>query len=603
MTPELARKLGDLVRAGATIVGPRPHQSPSLAGYPACDAEVAKLAEEIWGSVPGVHQLGEGRVISDRSVEQVISDMQMQPDFAALSPESGLAYTHRVAGDVDFYFVSNQKKQPQTIECAFRVTGREPEFWDAETGRMTPAPLWRVQDGRTFVTLSLEQAGSIFIVFRKPATPPADPIIRVARVMKPYAGRPLPKLVITRARYGAFSLASIGMIDLTVKLTEHLQNGQLHVFNYNLVDGDPVPGVLKELRVDYELAGQSHYVSVSENQPLSLPAPGEKGTLRIVRAVYGKFPETIHALTNLPTPKTVDITDRVRSHIHNNLLDVRIDSAFAGSDPVPMMPKDCLVEFTVDGVAQITAIRENDRVRIPSGSWDLLPPEPRLILNKGQVSLISAVAGQVICTTSAGARKIARIAAVPKPIGIDGPWKVSFPPNLGAPPAANFDKLISWPAHADTGIRYFSGTATYRKEIMIPAANMGANHSLELDLGSVEVIAEVRLNGKDLGILWKAPFRVNIDGAARPGRNELEIRVTNLWPNRMIGDEQLHDDCEWNGSTIKRWPDWMINNTSRPSSNRVTFVPWKDWHKDSPLQPSGLLGPVVIRTYVSAVVE
>ena len=127
-----------------------------------------------------------------------------------------------------------------------------------------------------------------------------------------------------------------------------------------------------------------------------------------------------------------------------------------------------------------------------------------------------------------------------------------------------FEKLISWPDSKDKGIKYFSGTATYRKTINIPAERFGENRSLLLDLGSVKEIAEVRLNGQDLGILWKAPFRVDITKAAKPGDNELEVRVTNLWPNRLIGDEQYPDDCQWDGIHLKNWPEWMLKGEPRP---------------------------------------
>ena len=92
-----------------------------------------------------------------------------------------------------------------------------------------------------------------------------------------------------------------------------------------------------------------------------------------------------------------------------------------------------------------------------------------------------------------------------------------FPEGRGAPAQATFERLISWPDHADAGIKYFSGTAVYRKTVTIPAENLGANRILELDLGRVQVIAEVRLNGTELGILWKAPFRVDMTDAAKAG--------------------------------------------------------------------------------------
>ncbi|MDR2773916.1 MAG: hypothetical protein LBC19_04090, partial [Tannerella sp.] len=155
----------------------------------------------------------------------------------------------------------------------------------------------------------------------------------------------------------------------------------------------------------------------------------------------------------------------------------------------------------------------------------------------------------------------------------------------------------SWSTSSDEEIRYFSGTAACEKQFTLPESLIQDGYSLELDLGDVRVIAEIIVNGKNLGILWKAPFRVNLDGFVHKGVNDLEVRITNLWPNRLIGDERLPDDYEWRDKRIKKWPEWLANHTERPSK-RITFTTWKHWNKDSPLQRSGLLGPVIIRPYV-----
>ncbi|MCX6377288.1 MAG: hypothetical protein NTU88_14855 [Armatimonadetes bacterium] len=119
----------------------------------------------------------------------------------------------------------------------------------------------------------------------------------------------------------------------------------------------------------------------------------------------------------------------------------------------------------------------------------------------------------------------------------------------------------------------------------------------------MQVIAEVRLNGKRLGILWKPPFTVNVKDALRPGRNEIEVRVTNLWPNRMIGDEQLPDDSDRNpGGTLKSWPRWLSEGKPSPTG-RYTFTSWRMWKKDEALLKSGLLGPVTLRAAQDIVIE
>jgi hypothetical protein len=114
-------------------------------------------------------------------------------------------------------------------------------------------------------------------------------------------------------------------------------------------------------------------------------------------------------------------------------------------------------------------------------------------------------------------------------------------------------------------------------------------------LGKVAVIAAVRLNGKELGVLWKPPFRVVISSVAKPGKNELEVKVANLWVNRMIGDEQLAEDsARATAGELTEWPDWLQKGMPSPAG-RYTFTTWRLWKKNSPLLESGLLGPVVIR--------
>ena len=87
---------------------------------------------------------------------------------------------------------------------------------------------------------------------------------------------------------------------------------------------------------------------------------------------------------------------------------------------------------------------------------------------------------------------------------------------------------------------------------------------------------------------------MNLTGAAHPGTNALEVKVTNLWPNRLIGDEQLPADREWNGKQLKAWPDWVLDGKPSPTG-RLTFTTWHHWTKDDALLESGLLGPVTLK--------
>lgn len=157
---------------------------------------------------------------------------------------------------------------------------------------------------------------------------------------------------------------------------------------------------------------------------------------------------------------------------------------------------------------------------------------------------------------------------------IQGPWQLNFPPNWGAPPSTRLDNLISWTDSPDAGVKYFSGTATYIKDIdasqeWFRSDGQASRARIMLDLGKVKDIAEVSVNGKPLDtILWKPPFQADVTGLLKPGANHLEIRVTNLWPNRIIGDQQPG------------------------AEKRYTFTDYKPYKADSPLLESGLLGPV-----------
>lgn len=180
-----------------------------------------------------------------------------------------------------------------------------------------------------------------------------------------------------------------------------------------------------------------------------------------------------------------------------------------------------------------------------------------------------------------------------------GPWKVTFDPRWGGPAQpVTFGKLEDWSKQADAAVRYYSGTAVYRTSFQ-----SNIRHPISkilLDLGAVEVMARVRCNGKDCGIAWKPPYLVDITGALRAGNNDVEIDVVNLWINRMIGDEQLPLDGKWKDfETLLEWPDWFQSGKPRPSG-RYTFTSCRHYKKDSPLVPSGLLGPVTIQSVEGA---
>jgi hypothetical protein len=159
-------------------------------------------------------------------------------------------------------------------------------------------------------------------------------------------------------------------------------------------------------------------------------------------------------------------------------------------------------------------------------------------------------------------------------IPVPGPWQLSFPKGWGAPEKMEFPELISYTEHPDDGIKFFSGTAEYRNAINIPEKLIGNGNRFWLDLGQVQVIAEVTINGQKIGTFWKPPFKIDVTSAIKSGSNTIQVMVTNLWPNRLIGDE-------------RQFP--------KNDPQRFTYTTLEAWSKQDSLLPSGLIGPVFMR--------
>jgi len=161
---------------------------------------------------------------------------------------------------------------------------------------------------------------------------------------------------------------------------------------------------------------------------------------------------------------------------------------------------------------------------------------------------------------------------------ISGPWKVTFPPNWGAPPSAIFERLISWTDSDDSGIKYFSGTAVYQNSFDLKESS--GYSKLILDLGELRDVAEVFINNKSAGIVWKKPYQVDVSQLVKPGKNDLKIEIVNMWSNRMTGD-MLSD------------PKDRFCKTNHPY---MTAEVWPGGEEPYKLQAAGLLGPVALHT-------
>ena len=266
MTPALVTKIKQLVAAGATVVGPRPTASPSLANFPECDAEVAELAAEVWGDCDGQtvkeHAFGKGRVVWGQPLSTVLQEARAPADFTS---NVKLNWIHRQVGDVEVYFVANEASTAVEAECTFRVNGLRPEIWNPVTGEMSPAALYEDTTEGITIPLRLEESGSVFVVFRSPAKP-FDSIVRLTHDDQPVASpTKSADIKIQEATYGVPGDA-VRTRDMRAKLQFLVERGKSSLQVRELADGDdPAYGTVKTLVLKYTVDG--HPVTFTGQDP------------------------------------------------------------------------------------------------------------------------------------------------------------------------------------------------------------------------------------------------------------------------------------------------------------------------------------------------
>ncbi len=172
--PPCSARSGELAEGGVTVIGPQPDRAPGLTGFPQCDAEIRALAARMWGPSPaadGQRALGKGRIFWGRDLGAIARSDGLVPDieFRKMAPLAEFDWIHRRHGDWEIYFVSNQASTPAACDAAFRVVGKQPELWDAVTGRFRALPQFRGENGRTTLPLAFAPRQSLFVVFHDPA--------------------------------------------------------------------------------------------------------------------------------------------------------------------------------------------------------------------------------------------------------------------------------------------------------------------------------------------------------------------------------------------------------------------------------------------------
>ncbi|HEY9510456.1 MAG TPA: glycosyl hydrolase, partial [Verrucomicrobiae bacterium] len=591
MTTETLRKLYELVRQGATLVGPKPKFSPTLRNYPESETEVLRLANELWGKDERLEgaAIGKGRVFATEKIADVLKTLKVAPDFefSGRNPNADIVWLHRHAGDAEIYFIANRQRRAEDILCSFRLNGQEPELWHPENGKLERPVVYDFAQGRTRLPIQLGPAESVFVVFRSQTNKTTIPSL---------------------ARNGREVLGTDFLLDQSL-ISRVTNDFTISVWINPGTDMMAMPresGAVSENGKSWVIPAPDRGTNQPGGPAIFGIAAGRNGVI-----VAERNGETLSAalVSSTPISGWTHLAVVVKHGKPSLYLNGKLDREGESSDTVvrpgigiAASPGKTVYYFDGDmtsptlfpNALEASAVQQIMARGLP-------PPEtPEGIeIENANEKVLASVWSPGNYSLSDGRYLV--VSNLPSPIEISGPWRVSFPPDRGAPSEIRLTNLTGLQRLNDPGVRFFSGTAVYRTTFEIPTEALNLQNRFWLDLGRVAVIGEVRVNDRELGNLWRPPFRLEITDAVHAGKNDLEIRVTNLLVNRLIGDENLPAENEYDPRThaIRRFPEWFVQGEPKPPGGRTTFSTWKFFNAGDPLVESGLLGPVRILTSVS----
>jgi len=603
MTPKLLGRVRDMVADGMSLVvtGSGPSTSPGLSGYPESGQTVREITAELWGDLDGAgiweRSFGKGRVFWSTDMAKILTRLDIQPDleYTSETGDAPVSTIHRQVDGADVYFIANRRRQSVDLACSFRVGGKRPELWNPVTGEITPMEVYEAENGRVQLPVLLDPAGSVFVVFRSPAA--ENRLEEVEKDGRRVLGAQ-PYQAVPAGRYanvsGDFTISVWVKPEVEVSLA--MDGGR----GFGMMGGGT--GFLFYPPSGEEVYGTGHAacgLTAGRNGICLFERSG--GNAAAVLAAEKPLSGWTHVAVvyrdNTPS-LFVNGELAAEGRKSGNIVHPGINEFFE-RDQASYLIGDFTEPELLAGAADPEKIQASYR----SGAPDVEGPPAVQPAEGMDGEFLFWQNGVYSFRESAGGQKRVEVNGIGAPYKITGPWEVEFPEGLGAPSRTVLPELISLHRHPEEGIKYFSGTATYSNRFEVNADTLGSGRRLFLDLGRVEVSAEVLVNGENMGILWKPPYKVDITDSVHEGENTLEVRVATLWPNRLIGDEQLPEENQYGPPTgeqglgLVALPDWYIENKSKPGE-RITFASWKHYDKDDPLLASGLLGPVRLRTAV-----
>ena len=574
MSLPVLRKLKSLLEDGLWISAQKPTTWPGL--MPSKDqADWQSIVDELWSILPdGVYRYGSGRLFINVPATKLFEEARLNPDFTFTSsnPNAVVNYQHRRIGSDEAWFVCNNRRENDTILASFRIIGMQPEWWNPQTGEVRTISIFRQHDEQTLIPLTLQPSESGFVVFRKPLKQP---------VYDGFMNNGVPLLSANPDDYTLTTEADL-KTDFTLSVWAK-------------------PDVVAKNGRSYLLFPQSGAEKYGAGHAILGLSIGQNG-IRI-------FEQETQAKEVLYVPQKLEGWNLINIIYKNNTPIVCINGVNVAEGKKSLFT----VHANRNELAPVNPLIQLFQGENTKPEW--LPqaldsaaiyqcfvlgrpteklPETlglngnRLFREKGDYSLLNP-----------GAAKKEKPLQLKKNLPIydlSTNWIVRFPEGKGAPASFAMDSLISLHQVQDFGVKHFSGTAIWQRSFNMTPKDLFGNH-LILDLGQVANLAEVYVNGKSAGSCWKPPFRLDITNLLKPGENQLEIHVTNLWVNRLIGDEFLPAENQYDAwGELKTLPEWYKNNEVK-TGDRITFVTWRQYDQSGPLVESGLVGPVTLSVW------
>jgi hypothetical protein len=586
---ETLEKLKTLLDAGATIAAQtKPAFNPTLRGGAAAAQRWRALADELFGDgVKAVRKIGAGRLFTGHTPDEVAAVLALPVPFTSRLSADDLAWHHREHADGTewFWVINRDPAAGRSGIMSFRVTGKAASLWHPESGKIEPVPAAIEEDGCTRIPLALGKLEGVFVVFENKTPPAAATAIKIISDGAEIFPKPAAEEVIDNTKItGDFTFAVTVSPAADRKLTQAAASGICPGMGGNenfILYPEPIHEKLKPGR--HAVAGLSvgkNSIAVFEhgayyfNSIIVWDHPVAENTR--VAVVYKNNTPALYI-----NGKQVAAAAKPSGRIMHPPAVVRAE--YKGR------AKDFVLEKSALTSPEIAALADKPAAGLVlrSKPADLAePPEnintPRLFVTKNaKLAAEFFSPGKLEIERADKARIVLSANSVPAPKTISGPFTVAFDSKWGAPATPlQFAKLVSWTENTDPGIKHYSGAAVYTKQLDIPASDLAAGIRVYLEIDRVCEVAEVSVNGKPAGTLWRPPYKLDITDYINEGKNTLSITVANTWVNRCLYDATLP------GGERLTWANSMETHYPDPKNIKPTdYLPWKH----GPL-PSGLIG-------------